>query len=147
MAEELIFGPDNVTTGCSSDLHAATRLARAMVTQYGMSDELGNVNLEDNYNSLSSQTKEKIEEETRKIIEAGRQRALAILQNKKKELHLLAKALVDYESLDQDEIKKVINGEELKGKIKILPQAPIKLPEGPVKGAVVTPPVLDVPGT
>ena len=121
-----------------------------MVTQYGMSDELGNVNLQDNYNNLSSQTKEKIEEETRKIIEAGRQRAMALLQSKKKELHLLAKALVDYESLDQDEIRKVINGEELKGKMKILPQVPVKLPERIVKGApgtVVTPPVLDVPGT
>ncbi|RPB21556.1 ATP-dependent metallopeptidase Hfl [Terfezia boudieri ATCC MYA-4762] len=150
IAEELIFGSDNVTTGCSSDLHKATRLARAMVTQYGMSDELGNVNLQDNYNSLSSQTKEKIEEETRKIIEAGRQRAMALLQSKKKELHLLAKALVEYESLDQDEIKKVINGEELKGKMKILPQVPVKLPERTVKGvpgAVVSPPVLDIPRT
>jgi len=121
-----------------------------MVTQYGMSDELGNVNLQDNYNNLSSQTKEKIEAETRKIIEAGRLRAMAILQSRKKELHLLANALVEYESLDQDEIRKVINEEELKGKLKILPQVPVKLPEGTVKGSsgtVVTPPILDVPGT
>ena len=115
-----------------------------------MSDELGNVNLQENYNNLSSQTKEKIEEEIRKIIEAGRQRATNLLKTKQKELHLLAKALVEYESLDQDEIKKVINGEELKGKLKILPQVPVKLPEGTVKGApgtVVAPPVLEVPGT
>lgn len=132
------------------DLQTATRLARAMVIQYGMSEELGNVNLQENYNSLSSQTKQKIEEETRKIIEAGRQRAEALLHNKKHELHLLAKALVEYESLDQDEIKKVINGEELKGKLKILPQVPVKLPEGTIKGVpgtVVTPPVLDVSAT
>ncbi|KAI5809041.1 peptidase family M41-domain-containing protein [Peziza echinospora] len=139
IAEELIFGPDNVTTGCSSDLHNATRLARAMVTQYGMSEELGNVNLAEGYNNLSSQTKEKIEDEIRKIVEAGRFRAMELLKNKKKELDLLAKALVEYESLDQDEIKKVIRGEPLEGKMKILPNVPMKLPEGTVKGMVSTP--------
>ena len=114
-----------------------------------MSDELGNVNLQDNYNNLSSQTKEKIEEEIRKIIDAGRQRATHLLRTKHKELDLLAKALVEYESLDQNEIKKVINGEELKGKLKILPQVAVMLPdkvEG-APGAVVTTPVLEVSGT
>ncbi|KAF8467632.1 peptidase family M41-domain-containing protein [Kalaharituber pfeilii] len=146
IAEELIFGPDNVTTGCSSDLYNATRLARAMVTQYGMSEELGNVNLQDNYNQLSSQTKEKIEDEIRKIVEAGRTRAMNLLKSKRKELDLLAKALVEYESLDQEEIKRVIRGESLEGKMKILPQVPLKLPEGTLKGGtgtVVTPPVLE----
>lgn len=135
IAEELIFGPDNVTTGCSSDLSNATRLARAMVTQYGMSEKLGNVNLADSYSSLSSETKQVIEDEIRDIIEAGRVRATNLLKSKQKELDRLATALVEYESLDQNEIKKVIAGEELKGKMKILPQAPLKLPEA-VKGGV-----------
>ena len=110
-----------------------------MVTQYGMSEELGNVNLAEGYNNLSSQTKEKIEDEIRKIVEAGRFRAMELLKNKKKELDLLAKALVEYESLDQDEIRKVIRGEPLEGKMKILPNVPMKLPEGTVKGMVSTP--------
>lgn len=146
IAEELIFGPDNVTTGCSSDLHNATRLARAMVTQYGMSEELGNVNLQDGYNNLSSQTKEKIEDEIRKIIESARVRALDLLKSKKKELDLLATALVEYESLDKDEITKIIKGEKLEDKLKILPQVPVKLPEG-VKGIAGGPGVGGLEGT
>lgn len=115
-----------------------------MVTQYGMSEELGNVNLQEDYSNLSSQTKERIEDEIRKIVEAGKQRATELLKSKQKELHLLAKALVEYESLNQEEIRKVIKGEALEGKMKILPQVSVKLPERTVKGGtVVTPPVLD----
>merc|ERR1712014_161070 len=65
VAEELIYGPDNVTTGASSDIQNATRIAYMMVTQAGMSDELGNVDLASEYARLSTETKQRIENEVR----------------------------------------------------------------------------------
>ena len=94
-----------------------------------MSDTLGNVDFHSDYNSLSSQTKETIEAEVRRLIEEGRLRATKLLTERRKELELLAKALVEYESLDREEMEKVIKGETLPGKMKILPDVQIKLPE------------------
>lgn len=99
-----------------------------MVTRFGMSDILGNVDLDSNHDRLSSETKRLIESEVRRTIEEGRQRATALLESKKKELELLAKALVDYETLNRDEAFKVIKGEKLEGKL-IMPPGDLKLPE------------------
>ncbi|KAH8145478.1 uncharacterized protein LAJ45_10448 [Morchella importuna] len=129
IAEELIYGTDNVTGGCSSDLMAATRYARRMVMELGMSPVVGDVNMTEDYQHLSTKTKELIETEVRRIIEESRGRVTTILQKHRKELDLLAKALVEYESLSYDEMKKVIAGETLPHKLKILPNVPIKLPE------------------
>ncbi|KAI7643679.1 ATP-dependent metallopeptidase Hfl, partial [Hortaea werneckii] len=79
VAEELIYGPDNVTTGASSDIQSATRIAYMMVTQAGMSDELGNVDLASEYARLSTETKQRIENEVRRLVEDGRDRALKLL--------------------------------------------------------------------
>ena len=99
-----------------------------MVTRYGFSDELGNVDLNTDYNSLSSETKLKIEHEVRRIVEDGRERATKLLVSKRKELDIVANALVEYEVLTLDEMQKVIRGEKL-NKMSVLPGLPIKMPE------------------
>lgn len=114
-----------------------------MVTQYGMSDKLGNVDLASNHNKLSSETKQLIESEVRRTIEEGRVRVTRLLHERRNELELLARALVDYETLNKEEAYKVIKGEKLEGKM-IMPIGSIKLPEniGPSSG----PGGLGVPG-
>ncbi|KAH8796099.1 putative mitochondrial inner membrane i-AAA protease supercomplex subunit YME1 [Hyaloscypha sp. PMI_1271] len=146
VAEELIYGPDQVTSGASSDLQNATRVAYAMVTQYGMSDKLGNVDLASNYGKLSTTTKEIIEQEVRRLIEEGRIRTTALLQNKRKELELLAKALIDYESLNKDEAFKVIKGQKLEGKM-VMPSGTIKIPDLGQMGGTTLPEVPPIPGS
>jgi ATP-dependent metalloprotease len=96
----------------------------------GMSPELGNVDLNSNHDSLSPGTKQLIESEVRRLIEEGRVRATKILQSKRKELDYLAKALLDYETLNRDEAFKVIKGEKLEGKV-VMPSGNIKIPIGP----------------
>lgn len=99
-----------------------------MVTKMGMSDTLGNVDLYSDYSKLSGQTKQQIEHEVRRLVDEGYQRATKILTDKRKELDLLAKALVEYEVLNLDEMHRVVKGEKLK-KLTVLPKTPIKIPE------------------
>ena len=123
VAEELIFGPDNVTSGASSDIQQITKIARAMVTQFGMSDELGNIdfiNEQQSYlgpasNSIQAgpETQEKIDLEIRKIVDEGYETAKKILTKNKKKLDNLALGLLEYETLTGDEIAKVMKGENL----------------------------------
>ncbi|KAH0559183.1 hypothetical protein GP486_004279 [Trichoglossum hirsutum] len=128
VAEEIVYGPDNVTSGGANDLQKATQIAHAMVTQMGMSDELGNVDLDSNYDRLSSETKQNIEKEVRRLVEEGRQRATKLLNSKRKELDLLAEALVEYESLNKDEMERVVKGEKLPDRPSSIPTMPLKLP-------------------
>ncbi|MCJ1271834.1 hypothetical protein MMC22_011739 [Lobaria immixta] len=128
VAEELVYGPDSVTSGCAADLQNATSIAYSMVTQMGMSESFGNVDLHTAYGSLSSETKRKIEEEVRRILEEGRLRALKVLTERRRDLDVLAKALVEYEALTADEIRRVLKGEKLP-KMTSLPNVPIKIPE------------------
>jgi ATP-dependent metalloprotease len=116
-----------------------------MVTQFGMSDKLGNVDLNSNHNLLSSETKQLIESEVRRTIEEARMRATTLLKERRNELELLAKALIDYETLNKDEAYKVIKGEPLDGK-PVMPKGSIELPEGmgPAMGGV--PPLPGIPG-
>ena len=99
-----------------------------MVTQFGMSSKLGNVDLASNRDRLSSETKRLIESEVRRTIEEARVRATNLLKERKNELDLLAKALIDYETLNKEEAYKVIKGEKLEGK-PVMPKGSIKLPE------------------
>jgi ATP-dependent metalloprotease len=112
-AEELIYGPDKVSSGISSDVSSATKVAFALVTQFGYSPKLGNVDLASEYNSLSSETKQEIEREVRRIVEEGRQRADRIINEKKKELEALKDALIEFETLDREDIMKILRGEKL----------------------------------
>ncbi|EER39811.1 intermembrane space AAA protease IAP-1 [Histoplasma capsulatum H143] len=127
-AEELVFGPENVTSGISSDLQRATNTAFSMVTQYGYSKKLGSIDLISNYKSLSSETKQEIEAEVRRLVEESSRRATAILTEHRKELELLTKALMEYETLTKDEMEKVLRGEKL-DKLESIPKAPIILPD------------------
>ncbi|MCJ1471233.1 hypothetical protein MMC07_009881 [Pseudocyphellaria aurata] len=127
-AEEIVYGPDSVTSGCASDLQKATSIAYSMVARLGMSKSFGSVDFHTEYKNLSSETKLKIEDEVRRIIEEGRQRAIKTLTERRRDLDLLAKALVDYEELNEDEIRRVIKGEKL-SKLTTLPNIPIKVPE------------------
>ena len=112
-AEEIIFGPDNVTSGISADIQQATSTAFTLVTQFGYSKKLGNVDLSSNYDSLSSETKQEIEMEVRRLVEEARNRANKILQERRKELELLTKALMEYETLTREEMEKVLKGDKL----------------------------------
>ncbi|KAL9001357.1 MAG: hypothetical protein Q9169_000248 [Polycauliona sp. 2 TL-2023] len=128
VAEELVYGADNVTSGASSDIRGATSVAHYMVTQCGMSDALGNIDLHSNYELHSSETKAKIEAEVRRLVEEGRDRATKLLSENRKELDIIAKALMEYEVLSLEEVNKVLKGEKLP-KLTSQPATPLKLPE------------------
>jgi len=119
VAEELIFGYDKVSSGASSDIQSATNLARNMVTRWGMSDAVGPVQHsedEQNYlgygvgrsSSMSNQTAQLIDSEIKRIVEVGYDRAKALLNEHIDALHKLAAALLEYETLTGDEIKKLV---------------------------------------
>ena len=123
VAEEMIFGHDMVTTGASSDIKQATRMARAMVTRFGMSDELGPIDYAENQEevflghsvsrtqSVSEATAQRIDEEVRRIIDECYARAKQILTERVADLHTLAKGLLEYETLTGEEIKALLKGE------------------------------------
>tara|TARA_B100000886_G_scaffold129089_1_gene87083 strand:+ start:2361 stop:4268 length:1908 start_codon:yes stop_codon:yes gene_type:complete len=124
VAEEKIFGKDKVTTGAggggSSDIGKVTQIAKDMVTKYGMSDELGPIAYGDNEEevflgrsitknqSMSEETVQKIDKEVKKIIFEGYKKAQQIMEDKISDLHKLAKALIDYETLTFDEISNIL---------------------------------------
>jgi len=114
VAEELIFGPENVTSGASSDLRHATGTASMMVKNFGYSQKVGPVYYSDRDETISPQRKEEIEDEVRKLLKAGESRVLALLKSKQDELHRLANALIEYETLDLEEVKKVVKGEKIR---------------------------------
>ncbi|GAB7364063.1 hypothetical protein MBLNU230_g4616t1 [Neophaeotheca triangularis] len=145
VAEELVYGPDYVTTGASSDITNATNVAYYMVTRAGMSDKLGNVDLANEYGRLSSETKQQIENEVRRMVEDGRKRAVALLTENREGLDRLAKALVEYETLTRDEIEKAVKGEKLPDSlIKVDPSTQMKMPDGE-DGENVLPPPFEIP--
>ncbi len=123
VAEELIFGPENVTSGASSDIQQVSRIARAMVTQFGMSDTLGNIDYANEQMTYlgpqgggvnaGPETHEVIDSEVRKLVDEGYARAREILTEKSDDLHRLAQGLLEYETLTGPEIGKVIRGEPL----------------------------------
>lgn len=108
VAEELIFGEREVTSGASSDLKQATRLARAMVTKYGMSERVGLVSYSDDNNSMSAQTRGMIDKEVKDILERAYNNAKTILTKHDKELHALANALLEHETLSGAQIKNLL---------------------------------------
>ena len=120
VAEELIFGHNKVTSGASSDIQIATKLAKDMVTKYGMSKELGPLTYGENEDEvflgrsitrqqhMSEETSKKVDAEIKKIVIIGYQRAKKIITEKIDDLHKLAKALLVCETLTGDEIKDLI---------------------------------------
>jgi cell division protease FtsH len=125
VAEEIIFGYDKVSSGASSDISYASSLARDMVTRWGMSDALGPLEYAEadgetflGYSSnrpirMSNQTAQLIDTEIKRIVEGAYSRAKQLLSDHLDELHKLATALLEYETLSGDEIKKAIKGEDI----------------------------------
>jgi cell division protease FtsH len=124
VAEELIFGHDKVSSGASGDIKQATRLARAMVTQWGMSDSIGPLEWtysEESYLGqgslrnapMSDDTARKIDDEIKMLVEHGLQRARDVLSKHIDQLHKLANALLEYETLTGEEIKRIVSGADI----------------------------------
>ena len=107
VAEELIFGPDEITTGASSDLQQATRLAREMVTRYGMSEKVGLASQDYDGAEISSETRQLIEDEVKAMLDAAYQRAKDLLTRHEGDLHSIARRLLDSESLTGAELKEL----------------------------------------
>ena len=119
VAEELIFGYDKVSSGASSDIQYATSLARDMVTQWGMSDAMGPLQYEERQegylgygmsqrSAMSDETAQKIDAEIRKLVEGGHKRATDLLTEHNNQLHLLANALLEFETLSGEEINQLL---------------------------------------
>ena len=123
IAEELIFGYDKVTSGASSDIAMATKMAKAMVTRWGMSDRLGPLTYGENEEevflghsvartqNMSEETQRVIDSEVRRIVDGGYDTAKQILTDHIGELHTVAKGLLEYETLSGDEIANLLKGE------------------------------------
>ncbi|MBV9996431.1 MAG: ATP-dependent zinc metalloprotease FtsH [Caulobacteraceae bacterium] len=152
VAEELIFGRDKVTSGASSDISQATKLARAMVTKWGYSESLGVVEYGENQEevflghsvarnqNVSEETARIIDAEVKRLTQAGLEEARRILTEKLEDLHTLAKSLLEYETLSGDEIVGVLKG--------IPPRREdpeIKAPPGPRASVPLTPRPLHAP--
>ena len=129
VSEELVFGADRVTSGASGDIKQATRLARAMVTEWGMSEKLGMIAYADNSQevflghsvtqakNVSEATAREIDDEIKVIIDAAYSGAKTILTERLEELHRLARGLLEYETLSGDEIRTVLRGEAVIRKV------------------------------
>ncbi|MES2906148.1 MAG: ATP-dependent zinc metalloprotease FtsH, partial [Pseudomonadota bacterium] len=122
VAEEMIFGSDKVTSGAQSDIEQATRLARMMVTRWGFSDKLGKVAYGENQEevflgmsmgrqqNISEATSQIIDSEVRRLIDEGHDEATRILNEKRAQLEVLAKGLLEYETLSGEEITDLLAG-------------------------------------
>ena len=157
IAEELIFGPESVTTGASNDIERATELARNMVTKWGLSDKLGPLTYSEEtgevflgrsvtqHKQVSDVTAHAIDEEVRAVIESNYQTARKILVNGKDTLHAMADALMKYETIDEEQLKDIIAGrtpkppagwdDSLGGGSNKPPKAPAEGPAGPPIGS------------
>ena len=126
VAEELIFGKENITSGASNDILQATQRARAMVVEWGMSDALGPLRYSENEEdvflgrsvtqrkSMSDETAKLIDQEIRKFIDNAESHARKILKKNLKHLHNLAKALLEFETLSGDDVKELISNGKIK---------------------------------
>src|ERR1700724_1431968 len=122
VAEELVFGRERVTSGAASDIEQATKLARMMVTRWGLSDALGTVAYGENQDevflgyqvarqqNVSEETRRKIDAEIKRLVESGYAEAEQILTAKRADLETLARGLLEFETLSGDEIKDLLIG-------------------------------------
>ena len=136
VAEELVFGREKVTSGASSDIEQATRLARMMVTRWGLSEALGTVSYGENQDEVflgmsvsrtqnaSEATVQKIDTEIRRFVEEGYNEATRILTEKRADLEALAKGLLEFETLTGDEIQDLLKGKKPNRESVLEPTAP-----------------------
>ena len=152
IAEELIFGEEAVTTGAMNDIQRATEIARNMVTKWGLSKLLGPLTYGEDegevflgrtmtrHKEVSDATAKQIDEEIRVIIDRNYSRARQLLQDNIDKLHLMAEALMKYETIDADQIEDIMTGKA--------PRPPVDWNEGPTpqSGSKVETKVSDLPG-
>ena len=143
IAEELIFGEENITTGAGNDIQQATSWARRMVTEFGFSDKLGPLRYADNeeevflghsvarHKNVSDATAALIDEEVRRLIDEAETLARKILNDKRKDLNTLANALLEYETLSGKEVDALLRGETI-----VRPEDMDNPPEGGHKASV-----------
>jgi len=143
IAEELIFGKESVTTGASNDIQRATEIARNMVTKWGLSERLGPLTYSEDdgevflghsvtqHKNVSGETANIIDEEIRKVIDKNYARAEDILKREMDKLHVMAGALMKYETIDQDQIADIMAGRE--------PRPPADWTDHPPAGPAGTP--------
>jgi cell division protease FtsH len=124
IAEELVYGSDAVTTGASNDIERATEIARNMVTKWGLSDRLGPLTYSDEdgeiflgrsvtqHKQVSDETAHVIDQEVRKIVDENYRRAEQILNDKREILEMMADALMTYETLDESQLKEIMQGKK-----------------------------------
>ena len=125
IAEELIFGAEKITTGAANDIQQATGLARKMVTEWGMSDKLGPLRYDANdeevflghsvtqHKNLSDATADLIDQEIRAVIEEAESKARKILSEELDQLHAVAEALLEYETLSGSEVEGLLDGQDI----------------------------------
>ncbi len=126
VAEEIVFGKDNITSGASNDIMQATQKARSMVVEWGMSDKLGPLRYSESEEevflgrsvsqkkTMSDETAKLIDDEIRLLIENAENHARKVLKKHVKHLHTLSNALLEYETLNGKEVKELINGKKIK---------------------------------
>ena len=126
LAEEMIFGHESVTTGASNDIERATEIARNMVTRWGLSDKLGPLTYSEEsgevflgrsvtqHKQVSDVTAHAIDEEVRSLIDSNYRRAKDILETNLDKLHKMAEALIKYETIDEGQIKDIMQGRDPK---------------------------------
>jgi cell division protease FtsH len=122
IAEEIVFGPEKVTTGASNDIHRATEISRNMVTKWGLSEKLGPLTYSEDeqevflghsvtqHKNVSDETTHTIDEEVRYLIDSNYERARKLLQENLDKLHLMAEALIKYETIDSEQIDDIMSG-------------------------------------
>jgi cell division protease FtsH len=156
-AEEIVFGKDRVTTGAASDIQQATGLARRYVTQWGLSDAIGPVLVGDqeqevflgrelqHRRGISEQTAQLVDAEVKRLIEEAFNNAKKVLQENIELLHSVAKALLDRESLNREEVEMLARGETLPDRMEPPSGKPIAPAKAPVVEPKRTPPLLGGP--
>ncbi len=124
VAEEIIFGHEAVTTGASNDIERATEIARAMVTKWGLSEKMGPLAYGDEdgevflghsvtqHKTVSDDTANSIDIEVRRIIDTNYERALSLIKENMDKLHLMAGALIKYETIDKEQIDDIMKGKQ-----------------------------------
>jgi cell division protease FtsH len=122
VAEEIVFGADAVTTGASNDIERATELARNMVTKWGLSERLGTLTYAEDdgevflgrsvtqHKQVGDKTRDAIDEEIRRLIDGNYERARDIVTGSLDKLHIMAEALIRYETIDEHQIKDIMDG-------------------------------------
>jgi len=124
VAEEIIYGKDNVTTGASNDIERASEIARSMVTKWGLSDSMGPLSYDENedevflgrqvtqHKHVSDETHRQLDKEVRRIIDEAYEKARTILEENRDKLELMTEALMRYETIDTKQIDQIMNGQE-----------------------------------